>query len=428
MTGLVLFLFASRPAAASSGVLWMDEPLAIGADVDPAQLRILGNAVEQQIQVATGRAPGRGDRAPSAAVETDRGGSRQLLRARELLQRGEDLYVAFDYGPAAAALAESAGLFASSLSELDAEDVQRLYQARVLEGLAWFDAGRPEAAKEAFAKLATIRPDYQPEAASMPPAAQGLYQQAVREVLAAGTGSLQVASEPRGAEALVDGVVRGRTPLTVEGLPLGTHRLTLVLPGYQRERAELDVTRRDPTVHKVQLTPLPMRLLLERVRQGAVRGQSAEELGPDLTDLLRETHSDALLILGVSATASGDRLLVTGRRWTAQGNSAAATIVDRSEIDLAARQLVPLLLAQTWPAKVTAGASPALDLDFERHLLGTGTGSEQASGESSWLLWGGLGAAGVVVTALTVAAVVGLTYLARPTETEPDRIEVWLKF
>jgi hypothetical protein len=41
------------------------------------------------------------------------------------------------------------------------------------------------------------------------------------------TGTLQVESEPPAALVLVDGVVRGKTPLTLDGLSAGTHQVTI---------------------------------------------------------------------------------------------------------------------------------------------------------------------------------------------------------
>ena len=44
------------------------------------------------------------------------------------------------------------------------------------------------------------------------------------------TGALQVESDPAGARVLVDGVLRGKTPLTVEGLSVGNHDVVIENP------------------------------------------------------------------------------------------------------------------------------------------------------------------------------------------------------
>jgi len=45
-------------------------------------------------------------------------------------------------------------------------------------------------------------------------------------------GTLFIESEPAGASVYIDGRLAGETPLTVETLPLGVHRVRLVRLGY----------------------------------------------------------------------------------------------------------------------------------------------------------------------------------------------------
>lgn len=52
-------------------------------------------------------------------------------------------------------------------------------------------------------------------------------------------GALTIASEPPGAEVLMDGRVIGKTPLTQEP-SAGAHRLTFRLPGYETTAASVD--------------------------------------------------------------------------------------------------------------------------------------------------------------------------------------------
>ncbi|MGE3635817.1 MAG: PEGA domain-containing protein, partial [Sandaracinaceae bacterium] len=55
------------------------------------------------------------------------------------------------------------------------------------------------------------------------------------------TGSLRVASTPSGARVRVGEEVVGTTPVTVEGLAIGRHPITLELPGYDPFSASVDV-------------------------------------------------------------------------------------------------------------------------------------------------------------------------------------------
>ncbi len=54
-------------------------------------------------------------------------------------------------------------------------------------------------------------------------------------------GRLEVVSEPSGAELLLDGTARGRTPLTLDRVPLGEHRLLLRLPLHETVEEAVEV-------------------------------------------------------------------------------------------------------------------------------------------------------------------------------------------
>jgi len=54
----------------------------------------------------------------------------------------------------------------------------------------------------------------------------------------AATAVLEVDSGPRGAQVFVDGAHRGRTPLRLDGVAVGTHTLRLELRGYELVQAE----------------------------------------------------------------------------------------------------------------------------------------------------------------------------------------------
>ena len=71
----------------------------------------------------------------------------------------------------------------------------------------------------------------------------------------AAAGTLSVVSEPPGVTVYVDGQVRGETPLDVDGLPAGDHRVKLVKPGYL-ENSRVVTLRTDRAVTvEVKLTP-----------------------------------------------------------------------------------------------------------------------------------------------------------------------------
>ena len=66
-------------------------------------------------------------------------------------------------------------------------------------------------------------------------------------------GLLLVRSEPQGADVSRDGVALGKTPLLATTLPLGTHRLTLAMPGYQNKEINVNLADRTPVKLEVEL-------------------------------------------------------------------------------------------------------------------------------------------------------------------------------
>ena len=65
------------------------------------------------------------------------------------------------------------------------------------------------------------------------------------------TGLVLMTTLPEGAEITCNGAALGQTPMLIATLPLGTHRLSLALPGYQRK--EVDVTIKDRTPVKLEV-------------------------------------------------------------------------------------------------------------------------------------------------------------------------------
>ncbi len=57
-----------------------------------------------------------------------------------------------------------------------------------------------------------------------------------------GVGSLTIRSTPSGALTIVDGIPVGETPVKVDSLPAGTHRLQLQMQGYMGKAASVRVS------------------------------------------------------------------------------------------------------------------------------------------------------------------------------------------
>jgi serine/threonine-protein kinase len=92
-----------------------------------------------------------------------------------------------------------------------------------------------------------------PSSAAGPPVTRALEtrnnpprQPAPAEPAPVSTGRVLVRSVPAGAQILIDGRVRGETPLAVRDLPFGTHTLSVVRNGYELATERIVLTQAEP--------------------------------------------------------------------------------------------------------------------------------------------------------------------------------------
>lgn len=72
-----------------------------------------------------------------------------------------------------------------------------------------------------------------------------------------GPGSLSVSTNPSGAEVFVDNIPRGTTPVTVRGLPAGSHALRFEFKGYQNITTTVVINAGSTTEYAATLMPEP---------------------------------------------------------------------------------------------------------------------------------------------------------------------------
>jgi hypothetical protein len=414
--------------------LFVMAPVALDEGIDPELIGSIQDTLWQAFSEALPTPPILGRSALHQKRAQVDGGAGKLERARTLLTTGENLYMNFEYGPAAASLAESSGLFTASLAELNKDDVEKLYRARLLEGLAWLEAGQKEAAKAAFEKLVTIRPEFVPDPSLMPPHATEVFQQALSEVRAKGLGVLEIRTEPPGALVHVDGLERGKSPINVTGLPVGNHGLKMTLPGFGQHREEVQIEAKKSVVREVTLVPTDMELSIRRVQQAAQSGLDPQLVEADLGALMSSAAVHGVVLVGISKRGTG--ITLHGLRWSPKEKSAVTWRIEGTPKKVDASRLISMLIEPTWPAAQIRGEeSPALDVDFDRALLGVGPGFgrndviEQVPITSTWWFW----ATGAGLAAVALGAV-GATFLALSMagneggEAPPDQVGMTLEF
>ncbi len=84
------------------------------------------------------------------------------------------------------------------------------------------------------------------------------------------TGSAQIRTEPPGADVLIDGQPRGRTPLSVADLTVGAHRIEISLDGFVQEQRVITIAAGAPSEIDVTLSrgePRPGRIVVRVARE-----------------------------------------------------------------------------------------------------------------------------------------------------------------
>ena len=80
------------------------------------------------------------------------------------------------------------------------------------------------------------------------------------EKLMSDSGALVCLSKPEGAEVAVNGIIKGRTPLTLESVPKGSVSVRYLLDGYAMEMREIRLNAGDRETVDIAMKPLPATL------------------------------------------------------------------------------------------------------------------------------------------------------------------------
>ena len=89
------------------------------------------------------------------------------------------------------------------------------------------------------------------------------------EKLVLASGTIDISSEPAGAEVMVNGIVKGRTPIRVTEVPRGRATVKFRLDGFAEEVRELAINAGDVQALPIVLKGLPGTLQLTSVPDGA---------------------------------------------------------------------------------------------------------------------------------------------------------------
>jgi len=116
-------------------------------------------------------------------------------------------------------------------------------------------------------RLLVQKPGYQPRTVEVK--FNGRTPLVKNESLVIDSGVIEVTSEPSGADVLVNGHPRGRTPVKVEGVPKGRATVSLNKTGFAEESRELSIVAGESQTLFVKLNGLPGTMSLSSVPDGA---------------------------------------------------------------------------------------------------------------------------------------------------------------
>lgn len=256
-------LAARRAEVAVVGVhvAGMDDKAAIEAS---AQLTEALDATEKIDTVTPGEVRGRLAGREALVVE-----GTFLGPGRADLNEGKVLYERAEFEGAIPVLGEAVEKLQDGLA--GATDSKDLIEALILLGMAHASTGDAEQARKTFKAVVTLDPARELDQVNYPPRMVSLFNEVRGQVRAAPAARLVVQAPEDGARVYVDGIDRGQAPVTVEGLPPGTHYVLVIGAGGKRSFDEVEL---QPDGRRVYQAPLDTRALAtaggdaaERARQ-----------------------------------------------------------------------------------------------------------------------------------------------------------------
>lgn len=197
--------------------------------------------------------------------------------------------------------------------EANLESVRRsnLVDAYMLKALvACISRNQRRECHDGFARVLAFREGLEYDLERYPGDQEPLFAEVSSEILDNGLrGSIEVTSEPSGAEVYIDGRSYGASPIVAEGLLVGDHYVTVKAVGYEKRIVRVTVEESFQATADVELETSSQALLLQNDLP-----HIAEELGQPRTGRAIQGLQSYLYlsqaIVGVVRSAPGDQVEV----------------------------------------------------------------------------------------------------------------------
>ena len=178
---------------------------------------------------------------------------------------------------------------------------QELADAMCALGVAYFQQGDKKEAKATFVRLLVWRADHVYDTEKFPPSVLSTFEEAKKALEKMKRGSLEIRSEPAGAQVYVDGKYIGITPAVAEGLVVGEHWITFKKEGFRKSVLSVGVSPKYQQTVTAMLERSGKYLLVEQAIAAVEK-----IVGQDKLDDTADNFKDFLLLdhgVFVKATA-----------------------------------------------------------------------------------------------------------------------------
>lgn len=93
--------------------------------------------------------------------------------------------------------------------------------------------------------------------------------QRINAVLASSSATLEIVSDPAGADVAVNGIARGKTPITVDKIPEGLSSVEISNPGYKTYQEQVRLVAGEKFTLNAPLDAIPAKLSIVTIPEGA---------------------------------------------------------------------------------------------------------------------------------------------------------------
>jgi hypothetical protein len=241
----------------------------------------------------------------------------EVAHALAQLDKGRQMYDAFELDPAIATLTDSVLSFERGAGALP--DVAPYVRALQLLGAAHMLKADKKSARNVFERALLVDPGANLQGSGYPPTVLEAYAAARDAIKSLPLASLSVYSNPAAAEVYVDGVFRGAAPLTVQRLPAGRHLVRVYRAGYLSFGQVSDLLEGTEGTLQASLKPTPQAAQFESLLRRAAPEAAQDGAGSATQELGAWLKVDQLMI--VQVTASGDDVTLQVAHYDAAGGT-----------------------------------------------------------------------------------------------------------